>query len=180
MFKLYEKNFKKQSNEDLKNWKSFSLVFYHNVYLITNYIFFLLENSRSVYLLSENIKLLTKISKQLKEYAEFSDKNTNILVEEDQFFKEISNRIQNSQSVIDHQKEKEFFIECEIANNNPDKAEEEIKIKPSDKLNMLMLFRQFWRKTFVLKEINTKSLLIEYSHLIDVFVIQTMVIWYLK
>jgi len=149
---LYEKNFKKQSNEDLKNWKSFSLVFYHHVYLITNYIFFLLENSRSVYLLSENIKLLTKIS----------------------------NRIQNSQSVIDHQKEKEFFIECEIANNNPDKAEEEIKIKPSDKLNMLMLFRQFWRKTFVLKEINTKSLLIEYSHLIDVFVIQTMVIWYLK
>jgi hypothetical protein len=175
LFKLYEKNFKKQPNEDLKNWRSFSLVIYHHVYLITNYIFFLLENSRSIYLLSENIKLLTKISKQLKEYAEFSDKNINIVVEEDQFYKEISNRIQNSQSVIDYQKEKEFFIECEMANYNADKAEEEIKIKPYYKLNMLMLFRQFWRKTFVLKEINTKSLLFEYTHLMDVFVTQTLV-----
>ena len=173
--KLFEKTYKTTNDKEYKFFKSFNLVIYHNIYLITSYIFFLLDNSRSVYLISDNIKILTKISKHLKEFNELTDKISNQSKEEEDLYKDLQKKILESQSQSDFHKEKEFFDNSELFAVKSESNSDEMVFNLDDKLNTILLFKVFWIKTSNLKEIHIKLLLNEYTHLIDVFVSQNIV-----
>ena len=157
--------------------KCFYLIIYHIAYLIIDYIFFVNENSRSIFLVVENIKILSKIVQLFKIFNDYKDKELNVSISiDDKLCNKIIARIAASQSQTDLNKEKEFYKEIDIVNNES----QELIFNTDDKLNTMKIFKLLWRTTSCSKHISSKSFMSEYFNFIEILIQQNIVKYRIK
>jgi len=144
-----------------------------NIYIIVisfAFVNLLNSKSRNIYLIIENIKLLSKLVKSLNnQYYEFESKGLLFNIE-----------VNNLNQFLFNLKQVDYFNEFEfiqdIINNNKIASIIEDNICLDINKIRIQLFFKFWEKTNNLQESNSKSVINEYLNFLESIIISHKVI----